>query len=114
MRANLRSYFSKLPGALTATEKAVWQDSSLEGVLAQLARCSEEFVVLVLGLDRLKEVNDQLGHSAATAMLPKLATIISDAASAPASPQTSDLHDVTGHHRYYGSAAYNGTLKLVS
>jgi hypothetical protein len=33
------------------------------------------------------------------------AFIISDAARALASSETGDLHDVTGHHRYYGSSA---------
>lgn len=96
-----------MPGDLLATEKALWQDLSLEGALARLVRYGKEFVVFVLDLDRRKEVNDRLDHSAETAMLPTSATIISDAARAPASPQTGDLHDVTGHHRYYGSSAYN-------
>ncbi len=62
--------------ALLETEKAVRQDplthlpnrlafnEILEGALARLARCGEEFVVLMLDLDRFKEVNDQLGHPA--------------------------------------------------
>jgi hypothetical protein len=35
----------------------------------------------------------------------KAAIIISDATRSFASPQTDDLHDVTGHHRYYGRSA---------
>ena len=58
------------------TEKAVRQDSlthlpnrfafneGLEGALARLARGGDEFAVLMLDLDRFKEVNDQLGHPA--------------------------------------------------
>lgn len=46
-------------------------------------------------------------------MLRKRPTIISDAARAPASSQTGDLHDVTGHHRYYGSSACNGGERIV-
>ena len=44
------------------------------------------------------------------------ATIICDAARlrAPsASPEGSDWHDVTGHHRYYGSSAVNGGERIV-
>jgi hypothetical protein len=107
MPANLRFHFSKLSGDLTATEKAAWQNSSLEGALARLARYGEEFLVLVLGLDRPERVNDQLGHSSEMAMLSIPDTINSDAVRASASPQTDDLYDVTFHHRYYGSSAYN-------
>jgi hypothetical protein len=46
-------------------------------------------------------------------MLRKQATIICDSARAPASFQTGDLHDVTGHHRYYGSSACNGGERIV-
>ena len=45
------------------------------------------------------------------------ATIICDAARLrapqPASSQTGDWHDVTGHHRYYGSSATNGGERIV-
>ena len=40
------------------------------------------------------------------------AMIICDATRAPAS-QASDWHDVTGHHRYYGSSAVNGGERIV-
>ena len=46
-------------------------------------------------------------------MLRKPATIICDRARAPASSPTGDFHDVTGHHRYYGSSAGNGGERLV-
>jgi hypothetical protein len=46
-------------------------------------------------------------------MSPKRAFIISDAARALASSETGDLHDVTGHHRYYGSSACNGGERIV-
>jgi hypothetical protein len=46
-------------------------------------------------------------------MLRKQATMICDRARAPASSQASDLHDDTGHHRYYGSSACNGGERLV-
>ena len=45
-------------------------------------------------------------------MLRKPATIICDAGRAPAS-NAGDWHDVTGHHRYYGSSAANGGERLV-
>ena len=45
-------------------------------------------------------------------MLPKSGTIICDAARAPAS-EAFDWHDVTGHHRYYGSTALNGGERIV-
>jgi GGDEF domain-containing protein len=107
-----------------ATEKAVRQDlltyltshfafENFEGVLERLTRWGEDFAALTIGFDRSKEVNDPLGHSAETTMLRKAAMIISDSPRAPA-PQIEDLHDVTGHHRYYGSAAYLQTSKLVS
>ena len=44
------------------------------------------------------------------------ATIICDAARlrAPsASSQAGDWHDVTGHHRYYGSSAINGGERIA-
>jgi hypothetical protein len=43
----------------------------------------------------------------------KPATIISDSACVPASSQAGDFHDVTGHHRYYGSSACNGGERLA-
>ena len=47
----------------------------------------------------------------------KPASIISDAtkahASSPASTQAGDWHDVSGHHRYYGSSATNGGERIV-
>jgi hypothetical protein len=46
----------------------------------------------------------------------KPASIISDATQAHASPATSqagDWHDVSGHHRYYGSSATNGGERIV-
>ncbi|QWG16666.1 hypothetical protein KMZ68_16870 [Bradyrhizobium sediminis] len=47
-------------------------------------------------------------------MLRKPATIISDSARAPATSQAAgDWHDVTGHHRYYGSSACNGGERIV-
>ena len=52
-----------------------------------------------------------------TVMLRKPATTISDAAKsygfAPASSQAGDWHDVTGHHRYYGSSALNGGERII-
>jgi hypothetical protein len=44
------------------------------------------------------------------------ATIICDAARlrAPsASPPAGDWHEVTGHHRYYGSSAINGGERMA-
>ncbi|KRR26445.1 hypothetical protein CQ14_02830 [Bradyrhizobium lablabi] len=49
-------------------------------------------------------------------MRSKPATIICDAARSCASPSSSlsgDWHDVTGHHRYYGSSAINGGERIV-
>ena len=46
-------------------------------------------------------------------MLRKPATIICDSARAPASSRTGDLHDVAGHHGYYGSSACNGGERIV-
>jgi hypothetical protein len=118
MRASLR-YFSKLPKDATAADEAAWQRSlalppkhfasgqNREGALARLAGWVDEFVALMLGLGRLEEVNDGLGRTAETSRKP--AAIICDAAHAPAPPRTGDLHDVTGHHRYYGRAAYYGS-----
>ena len=44
--------------------------------------------------------------------------IIADGAKSPAPPQGSDRqgsdrHDVTGHHRYYGSSALNGGERII-
>ena len=42
------------------------------------------------------------------------ATIISDAATRSNAPaQSGDRHDVSGHHRYYGSAVTNGGERIV-
>ena len=48
-------------------------------------------------------------------MLRQAPTIISDNArtSSPASSPAGDWHDVSGHHRYYGSSAYNGGERIV-
>ena len=54
-------------------------------------------------------------------MRSKPATIICDAArscasrsfASPSSSQAGDWHDVTGHHRYYGSSATNGGERIV-
>jgi hypothetical protein len=39
--------------------------------------------------------------------------IVSDAARHPAPALAGDWHDVTGHHRYYGSSACNGGERIV-
>ncbi len=41
------------------------------------------------------------------------ATIISDSVRMPAASQAGDFHDVSGHHRYYGSSACNGGERLT-
>ena len=46
-------------------------------------------------------------------MLRLEARIISDSAKAPAPTRTGDWHEVTGHHRYYGSSATNGGERLA-
>ena len=46
-------------------------------------------------------------------MLRKATTIISDRVRAPASTPAGDWHDVSGHHRYYGSSACNGGERLA-
>ena len=45
-------------------------------------------------------------------MLRQPATIISDSARSSAS-SAGDWHDVSGHHRYYGSSAINGGERPV-
>jgi hypothetical protein len=47
-------------------------------------------------------------------MLRQAATITGDRANASALAQTGDFHDVTGHHRYYGSSATNGGERITS
>ncbi len=47
-------------------------------------------------------------------MLRKAVRIICDSERAPApSSQVGDWHDVSGHHRYYGSSACNGGERIV-
>jgi hypothetical protein len=41
------------------------------------------------------------------------ASIICDASRLPATSQAGDWHDVSGHHRYYGSSAVNGGERIV-
>jgi hypothetical protein len=41
------------------------------------------------------------------------ATIIADGAKSPAPTQDSERHDVSGHHRYYGSSAINGGERII-
>jgi hypothetical protein len=43
----------------------------------------------------------------------KPATILSDSVRMPAASQAGDFHDVSGHHRYYGSSASNGGERLA-
>ena len=43
----------------------------------------------------------------------KPATIICDATRSYASSQAGDWHDVSGHHRYYGSSATNGGERII-
>jgi hypothetical protein len=44
----------------------------------------------------------------------RTAAIVGDAARAPASVLAiGDCHDVTGHHRYYGSTACNGGERII-
>ncbi len=45
-------------------------------------------------------------------MLRQTATIISDSARSPVS-SAGDWHDVTGHHRYYGSSVINGGERIA-
>jgi len=49
-------------------------------------------------------------------MLRQAATITGDRARAHAQAlaQTGDFHDVTGHHRYYGSSATNGGERITA
>ena len=42
----------------------------------------------------------------------KPATILSDSVRMPAASEAGDFHDVSGHHRYYGSSASNGGERL--
>ena len=46
-------------------------------------------------------------------MLRKRATIITDAVRDPSSSEAGDWHDVTCHHRYYGSSACKGGERIV-
>lgn len=46
-------------------------------------------------------------------MLRTPATIISDSDRLPVTPLPGDRHDVSGHHRYYGSSAVNGGERIV-
>jgi hypothetical protein len=46
-------------------------------------------------------------------MLRTTVNIIGDAVRAPASSQSGDFHDVSGHHRYYGSSACNGGERII-
>ena len=46
-------------------------------------------------------------------MLRQAATITSNRAHAQALAQSGDFHDVTGHHRYYGSSATNGGERIL-
>ena len=43
----------------------------------------------------------------------KPGSIISDTARVPAATQAGDWHDVSGHHRYYGSSPTNGGEQTV-
>ena len=43
----------------------------------------------------------------------KPATILSDYVRMPAASQAGDFHDVSGHHRYYGSSVINGGERLA-
>ena len=61
-----RDPLTKLPNRFAFNE-------SLEGALSRLARSGEEFAVLLLDLDRFKEVNDKFGHPAGDEFLVQVA-----------------------------------------
>jgi hypothetical protein len=46
-------------------------------------------------------------------MFTKQATILSDSSRFLVATQPGDWHDVSGHHRYYGSSAINGGERLA-
>jgi hypothetical protein len=47
-------------------------------------------------------------------MLRQAAIRTGDRAHAQALAQSGDFHDVTGHHRYYGSSATNGGERITA
>jgi hypothetical protein len=59
----------------------------------------------------VQNAKDAASTSTETVMLRQAATIISTRSLALA--QTGDFHDVTGHHRYYGSSACNGGERIT-
>jgi hypothetical protein len=65
---------------------------------------------------RLMCTTQQMRKSTSTenVMLRQAAIISSDRADAFALAQSGDFHDVTGHHRYYGSSATNGGERITA
>jgi len=58
-----------------------------------------------------RPVDNSSGRGLAIALLTgDPITIITDRASEPSLIQADNWHDLTGHHRYYGAAAYSGSL----
>ncbi|MFQ3453213.1 EAL domain-containing protein [Bradyrhizobium sp. UFLA01-814] len=66
-RRGRRDPLTQLPNRFAFNE-------SLEGALNRLARSGEEFAVLILDLDRFKEVNDKFGHLAGDEFLAQAAS----------------------------------------
>src|SRR5262249_37738126 len=58
---------------LTGLPNRIAFNEALDAALGQLARTGEEFAVLLLDLDRFKEVNDKFGHPAGDEFLVQVA-----------------------------------------
>ena len=69
-----RSRAHRPAGPLTHLPNRVAFNETLDGALKRLALSGEEFAVLLLDLDRFKEVNDRFGHPAGDEFLVQVAS----------------------------------------
>ena len=96
---------------LRADGHEVFPFTSLSAAVAGMTAHQPDLVVTDLYLDKTNAQGLEIIKKARSLSPPHDAA--RSRALQPASSQAGDWHDVTGHHRYYGSSAINGGERIV-